>query len=70
MIIKFLNYYIFMAHRLNKGKQTIIKNKTIMKATIKNSETPKRNLLLAIYVIGATVTVATYSFVVAMNTLY
>ena len=41
-----------------------------MKTTIQNSETPKRNLLLAIYVIGATVTLTTYSLVVAVNTIY
>jgi hypothetical protein len=41
-----------------------------MKTTIQNSEVPKRNLLLAIYAIGAIVTVTTYSFVVAINTLY
>jgi len=41
-----------------------------MKTTIKHSETPKRNLLLAMYVLGATVTVTTYAIVVAINTIY
>ena len=41
-----------------------------MKATIKHSEKPKRNLLLAMYVIGATLTVTSYSLVVAINTIY
>jgi len=41
-----------------------------MKTTIKHSVKPKRNLLLAMYVIGATVTVTTYSLVVAINTIY
>ena len=41
-----------------------------MKTTIQNSVKPKRNLLLAIYVIGAALTVTTYSFVIAINTIY
>ena len=40
-----------------------------MKTTIKHSGTPKRNLLLAMYVIGATITVTTYSLVMAINTI-
>ena len=41
-----------------------------MKTTIQHSEKPKRNVLLAMYVMGAAITVATYSFVVAINTFY
>ena len=41
-----------------------------MKTTIQHSEKPKRNLLLAIYVIGVTMTLTTYSLVVAINTIY
>ncbi len=41
-----------------------------MKTTIQNSEKSKRNLLLAIYVIGVTMTLTTYSLVVAINTIY
>ena len=41
-----------------------------MKATIKHSEEPKRNLLLAIYVLGAILTITSYSVVVAINTIY
>lgn len=41
-----------------------------MKTIIQDSEKPKRNMLLALYVIGAFLTVTTFSFVVAINTLY
>ncbi len=41
-----------------------------MKTTIKLSEAPKRNLLLAMYVIGAIITVTSYSLVTAINTIY
>jgi len=41
-----------------------------MKTTIQHSEKPRRNVLLAMYVIGATITVTTYSLVVAINTIY
>ena len=41
-----------------------------MKATIKHSEKSKRNLLLAMYAIGAILTVTSYSLVVAINTIY
>lgn len=41
-----------------------------MKTAIAHSEKPKRNFLLAMYVIGAMVTVTSYSIVVAINTIY
>jgi hypothetical protein len=41
-----------------------------MKTTIQHSEKPKRNTVLAIYVLGAILTVTSYSAVVAMNTIY
>ena len=41
-----------------------------MRTTIQHSEKPKRNILLAVYVIGAFLTVTTFSFVVAIKTLY
>ena len=41
-----------------------------MKTTIKHSEEPERNVLLAIYVLGAIVTVTCYSVVTAFNSIY
>jgi len=41
-----------------------------MKTAITHSEQPKRNFPLAVYVIGAFVTLTTYSIVTAINTLY
>ncbi|MGK0427864.1 MAG: hypothetical protein ACJAUR_001980 [Ulvibacter sp.] len=37
---------------------------------IEHSEKPKRNTLLAVYVIGVILTVTSYSVVTAFNTIY
>jgi len=41
-----------------------------MKTTVQHSEKPKRNQLLAIYVIAKTIIITTHSLVVVINTIY